>query len=91
MAKQPDIKRILDIPIEISVRLGQTKLFINELMQLGQGSVIELDKLAGESADFYVENRLVAKGETVVVNEKFGLKIMEIVSPEERIKTLGLE
>lgn len=86
-----ELDRILDIPVTISAELGKTKLLVNELMQLGQGSVLELNKLAGEPVEVYVEGRLIAKGETVVVNERFGVKLTEIISPEERIKKLGME
>lgn len=79
---------ILDIPLEISVELGRTKMVINDLLQLGQGSVIELTKLAGEPLEILVNNKLVARGEVVVVNEKFGVRVTDIVSPMERVKSL---
>jgi len=81
--------RILDLPLQISVELGRTKMLINDLLQLGQGSVIELTKLVGEPLEVLVNDRLVAKGEVVVVNEKFGIRLTEIVSTQERIKSLG--
>ena len=80
---------ILDIPLEVSVELGRTKMVINDLLQLGQGSVIELTKLAGEPLEILVNNKLVARGEVVVVNEKFGVRVTDIVSPMERIKSLS--
>ncbi len=80
---------ILDIPLEISVELGRTKMVINDLLQLGQGSVIELTKLAGEPLEILVNNKLVARGEVVVVNEKFGVRVTDIVSPMERVKSLS--
>jgi flagellar motor switch protein FliN/FliY len=80
---------ILDIPLEVSVELGRTKMVINDLLQLGQGSVIELTKLAGEPLEILVNNKLVARGEVVVVNEKFGVRVTDIVSPMERVKSLG--
>ncbi|MDR1035930.1 MAG: flagellar motor switch protein FliN [Deltaproteobacteria bacterium] len=80
---------ILDIPLEISVELGRTKMIINDLLQLGQGSVIELSKLAGEPLEIYVNDKLVARGEVVVVNEKFGVRVTDIVSPMERVKSLA--
>jgi len=83
-----NIERILDVPITISVELGRTRMIINELLQLGQGSVVELDKLAGEPMEILVNDRLVARGEVVVVNEKFGVRLTDIVSPVERIKQL---
>jgi flagellar motor switch protein FliN/FliY len=80
---------ILDIPLEISVELGRTRMMISELLQLGQGSVIELNKLAGEPLEIFVNQKLIARGEVVVVNEKFGIKMTDIISPTERIKQLG--
>ena len=80
---------ILDIPLEVSVELGRTKMVINDLLQLGQGSVIELTKLAGEPLEIKVNNKLVARGEVVVVNEKFGVRVTDIVSPMERVKSLS--
>lgn len=80
---------ILDIPLEVSAELGRTRLLINELLQLGQGSVIELDKLAGEALEVYVNGKLVARGEAVVINEKFGVRLTDIISPIERVKQLG--
>jgi flagellar motor switch protein FliN/FliY len=80
---------ILDIPLEISVELGRTKVLISELLQLGQGSVIELNKLSGEPLEIFVNQRLIARGEVVVVNEKFGIKMTDILNPIERVKQLG--
>ncbi len=79
---------ILDIPLEISVELGRARMVINDLLQLGQGSVIELSKLAGEPLEIFVNGKLVARGEVVVVNEKFGVRVTDIVSPMERVKSL---
>jgi len=79
---------ILDIPLEISVELGRTSMLINDLLQLGQGSVVELNKLAGEPLEVLVNHKLVARGEVVVVNEKFGIRLTDIVSPIERVKSL---
>ncbi len=84
-----DLDFILDIPLEVSAELGRTKLLINELLQLGQGSVIELAKLAGEPLELYVNGKLVARGEAVVINEKFGVRLTDIVSPVERVRTLA--
>ena len=84
-----ELKRILDIPVTVSAVMGRTKLMVHELMQLGQGSVIELEKQAGEPAEIMVEGRLIAKGELVVVNEHFGIKLNEILDPAERIRKLG--
>src|SRR5512135_1291533 len=83
-----DIDFLLDIPLEITVELGRTKMLIKDLLQLGQGSVVELDKLAGEPMEILVNNRLVARGEVVVVNEKFGVRLTDIISPTERIRQL---
>ena len=84
-----DLGFLLDIPLEVSVELGRTSMLINDLLQLGQGSVIELNKLAGEPLEILINNRLIARGEAVVVNEKFGVRITDIVSPMERVKQLG--
>jgi flagellar motor switch protein FliN/FliY len=83
-----DIDFLLDIPLEIRVVLGRTKMLIKDLLQLGQGSVVELDKLAGEPMEILVNNRLVARGEVVVFHEKFGVRLTDIISPTERIKQL---
>jgi len=83
-----DLDFILDIPLDVSAELGRTKLLINELLQLGQGSVIELNKLAGEPLEVYVNGKLVARGEAVVINEKFGVRLTDIISPLERVKQL---
>ncbi len=84
-----DLDFILDIPLEVSAELGRTKLLINELLQLGQGSVVELNKLAGEPLEIYVNGKLVARGEAVVINEKFGIRLTDIISPIERVKQLS--
>lgn len=83
-----DIDFLLDIPLEVTAELGRTKMLIRDLLQLGQGSVIELDKIAGEPMEILVNNRLVARGEVVVVNEKFGVRLTDIISPAERIRQL---
>ena len=80
---------ILDIPMEVSVELGRSKMLISDLLQLGQGSVIELTKLAGEPLEVLVNQKLIARGEVVVVNEKFGIRLTDIISPTERVKRLG--
>ncbi len=84
-----DIEFILDIPLNVSAELGRTKILINDLLQLGQGSVIELDKLAGEPLEILVNGKLVARGEAVVINEKYGVRLTDIISPMERVKQLG--
>ncbi len=80
---------ILDIPLTVSVELGRSKMLINDLLQLGQGSVIELTKLVGEPLEVLVNQKLVARGEVVVVNEKFGVRLTDIVSPMERVHATG--
>ena len=84
-----DLDFLLDIPLEISVELGRTRILVNDLLQLGQGSVIELTKLAGEPLEILINQKLVARGEAVVVNEKFGVRITDIISPMERVKQLA--
>lgn len=79
---------LLDVPLEVNVELGRTRMTIQDLLQLAPGSVIELDKVAGEPLDILVNGRLVARGEAVVVNDKFGVRITDIVSPQERIQRL---
>jgi flagellar motor switch protein FliN/FliY len=83
-----DISFLLNIPLDITVELGRTKMVINDLLQLGPGSVVELAKLAGETLDIFVNQRLIARGEVVVVNEKYGARITEIVAPSEMIEGL---
>jgi flagellar motor switch protein FliN/FliY len=86
--KPLDLDFILDIPLEVSVEVGRTKMLINDLLQLSQGSVIELSKLVGEPFEVLVNNKLVARGEVVVVNERFGVRLTDIISPMERIEQL---
>lgn len=85
----PELDFILDIPLEISVEIGRTKMLIKDLLKLNQGSVIELEKFAGEPVEIYVNGKLMARGEVVVVNDRFGVRITEIISAQERIKKLG--
>ncbi|RUM89210.1 MAG: flagellar motor switch protein FliN, partial [Thermodesulfatator sp.] len=85
----PDLELILDIPLEVSVEIGRTKMILNDLLKLTQGSIIELNKMAGEPVEIYVNGRLMARGEVVVVNERFGVRITEIITPQERVKKLG--
>lgn len=84
----PDLDVILDIPVVISMEVGNTQIPIRNLLQLNQGSVIELDRLAGEPLDVLVNGTLIAHGEVVMVNEKFGIRLTDVVSPSERIKRL---
>ena len=79
---------ILDIPIEVTVELGRSKMLVNELLQLGRGSVIELSKLAGETLEILANQKLIARGEVVVVNDKYGVRLTEVISPMERIERL---
>ena len=87
--KTANLDLILDIPLTVTVELGRSKMLINDLLQLGQGSVIELTKLAGEPLEVLVNQKLVARGEVVVVNEKFGVRLTDIVSPMERVQSLA--
>ena len=83
------IDLLLDIPLEVSVEVGRSRILVRDLLQLQEGSLVELDKLAGEPLDLYVNSRLIARGEAVVVNDKFGLRLTDVVSPSERIENLG--
>jgi len=84
----PDLDVILDIPVTISMEVGSTEIAIRNLLQLSQGSVIELDRMAGEPLDIKVNGTLIAHGEVVVVNERFGIRLTDVVSPSERIRKL---
>ena len=88
-AESKSLDLILDIPLTVAVELGRSKMLINDLLQLGQGSVIELTKLVGEPLEVMVNQKLVARGEVVVVNEKFGVRLTDIVSPMERVQSLA--
>jgi flagellar motor switch protein FliN/FliY len=79
---------ILDIPVNMSVEIGRTRININNLLKLNQGSVVELDRIAGEPMDVMVNGTLIAHGEVVVVNEKFGIRLTDIITPAERVKNL---
>ena len=83
-----DIELILDIPVQLTVELGRTKIAIKNLLQLAQGSVVELNGLAGEPMDVLVNGCLIAQGEVVVVNDKFGIRLTDIITPSERIRKL---
>jgi flagellar motor switch protein FliN/FliY len=83
-----NLEFILDIPLQVTVELGRTKLLVKDVLQLNQGAVIELSKLAGEPLDIFVNSKLVARGEAVVVNEKFGVRLVDIVSPNERVEKI---
>jgi flagellar motor switch protein FliN/FliY len=86
--KDRNLNLILDIPLKVTVELGRTKMPVSELLNLTQGSVIELSKLAGEPMEVYVNDKLIARGEAVVVNEKFGVRLTDIISPAERVEQL---
>lgn len=86
--KDRNLQLILDIPLRVTVELGRTKMPVNELLNLGQGSVIELSKLAGEPMEVFVNDKLIARGEAVVVNEKFGVRLTDIISTKERVEQL---
>jgi flagellar motor switch protein FliN/FliY len=84
-----DINMILDIPVQLTVELGRTRIPIKHILQLAQGSVVELDALAGEPMDVLVNGYLIAQGEVVVVNDKFGIRLTDIVTPSERMRRLS--
>ena len=87
-AMEESIEMILDIPVTVSVEIGRSKINIRNLLKLNQGSVVELDRLAGEPMDVIVNGTLIAHGEVVVVNEKFGVRLTDVISAEERVKKL---
>jgi flagellar motor switch protein FliN/FliY len=80
---------ILDLPVTVSIELGRTRMQVEDILRLGQGSVVELKKLAGEPLEILVQGRTIGKGEVVVVNEKYGIRLTDIISPVERIQRLG--
>ncbi|MFO0417149.1 MAG: flagellar motor switch protein FliN [Pseudomonadota bacterium] len=84
-----NLEFILDVALQVTVEVGRTRMTIQDLLQLGQGSVVELEKLAGEPLDIYINGKAVARGEAVIVNDKFGVRLTDIISPEDRIE--GLE
>ncbi|MBU0729186.1 MAG: flagellar motor switch protein FliN [Proteobacteria bacterium] len=88
-AGSQNLNFLLDIPLSVTVELGQTNMIINKMLQLTQGSVVELEKAAGEPVEIYVNRKLLGKGEVVVVNERFGVRITEIISQADRIKNIG--
>jgi flagellar motor switch protein FliN/FliY len=88
-APATDINMVLDIPVQLSVELGRTKVPIKHILQLGQGSVVELDALAGEPMDVLVNGYLIAQGEVVVVNDKFGIRLTDVVTPSERLRRVS--
>ena len=88
MLDKKNLDFILDIPLQLSVELGRTKLLVKDILQLNQGAVVELTKLAGEPLDIFVNSKLVARGEAVVINEKFGVRLVDIVAPNERVEKI---
>jgi len=84
-----ELDLILDIPLDVSAELGKVKMLVNDLLQLGQGSVIELNKPVGDPIEIYINDKLIARGEVVVVDDKFGIRVTDIISPLERVKSLG--
>jgi flagellar motor switch protein FliN/FliY len=85
---QSNIDLLLDVPLQITVELGRTRMLIKDVLELGIGSVVELNKLAGESVEVFVNNKLIAKGEVVVIDENFAVRITSIVNPQDRIQAL---
>jgi flagellar motor switch protein FliN/FliY len=85
LPQMKNLEFIMDIPLQLTVELGRTKMLVRDVLQLNQGSVVELTKLAGEPLDVFVNSKLVARGEAVVVNDKFGIRLLDIVSPNERV------
>jgi len=87
--EKPDLDFILDIPLDITVELGRVKMLVNDLLQVGQGAVIELNKPSDEPVEIYINNKLIARGEVVVVDEKLGIRVTDVISAFERVKSLG--
>ncbi len=85
---QVDLSLLMDVPLQVTVELGRARMTIENLLKLSQGSVVELNRIAGEPLDILVNNKLMARGEAVVVKEKFGIRIIDVVSPEKRIQNL---
>lgn len=89
-AKAPQsLDFIMDVTLQVTVEVGRARMTIQDILQLGQGSVVELEKLAGEPLDIYVNGKQVARGEAVIVNEKFGVRLTDIISPDERVESFG--
>ncbi len=89
LGESKDIGFLLDVPLQVTVEIGRSKIMVKNLLQMVEGYVVELDKLAGEPLDLYVNSRLIARGEVVLVNDKLGLRLTDVVSPSERIEKLG--
>jgi len=89
---QPNTKTLeflMDVALQVSVEVGRARMTINDLLQMGPGSVVELEKLAGEPLDIFINGKAVARGEAVIVNEKFGVRLTDIISPEERVEGIA--
>jgi flagellar motor switch protein FliN/FliY len=84
-----DMDLILDLPLDVSVELGKVTMPVNELLQLGRGSILELTKPVGEPLDIYINKKLIAKGEVVILDDKFGIRVADIINPVDRVKSLG--
>ncbi len=89
MPGSQNLEFVLDVSLQVAVEVGRARMTIQDLLQLGQGSVIELSKLAGEALDVFINGKQVARGEAVIVNEKFGIRLTDIISPEDRVEGLG--
>ena len=84
-----DLEFLYDVPLQVSVEVGRARILLKDLLQMGEGSVVELDKMAGEPLDLYVNSRLIARGEAVRVGDKFGIRLTEVVSQSDRLEKLG--
>ncbi len=89
VSENKELGFLLDIPLQVSVEIGRSRILIKDLLQMQEGSIIELDKLSGEPLDLYVNDRLIARGEAVLVKDKYGIRLTDVVSPSERIENLG--
>ncbi len=89
MHKERGLEFLYDVPLQISVEVGRSKILLKDLLKMGEGYIIELDKLAGDPLDLYVNSRLIAKGEAVMVGDKFGIRLTDVVSPSDRVEQLG--
>ena len=88
LAAHANLDFLLDVPLQVTVELGRSKITISELLKLSKGSVLELNKVAGEALDFRVNDRLVARGEAIVINDRFGVRLTDVISPTERVEKL---
>jgi flagellar motor switch protein FliN/FliY len=89
ISENKELGFLLDIPLQVSVEIGRSRILIKDLLEMQEGSIIELDKLSGEPLDLYVNSRLIARGEAVLVKDKYGIRLTDVVSPSERIENLG--